>query len=167
MARFDRFKKLERARPDGPDEPQPQSSLRFGKIEARKEPAAKPAPDPFAPPPEDVEAPLEIADDDDRAVAQHKEEKRRKAQAAIDAERQRIAEQQMREEAQQGPLDLVLKKRGVLLNLTNTERVYVGVGGLLVIAVLAAALGPFMWGLAPIVVAVVLASLVGRRGSGA
>jgi hypothetical protein len=163
VARFDRFKKLERARPDGGDEPQAQSSLRFGKIEARKHvPAA--APDPFAPPPEELEAPLEVEEGDDRLVAMHKQEKRVKAQAVIDAERQRIAEIRMREEAQEGPLDLVLKKRGVLLNLTNADRVYVGLGGLVVIGALAAIIGPFMWGLAPIVIAVVLASIAGRRG---
>jgi hypothetical protein len=162
VGRFDRFKKLERARPDGADEPQAQSSQRFGKIEARKDASAAAAPDPFAPPPEELEAPLEVEQGDDRLVAKHKQEKRVKAQAAIDAERQRIAEMRMREEAQEGPLDLVLKKRGVLLNLSNAERVYVGLGGLAVIGVLAAIIGPFMWGLAPIVIAVVLVSIAGR-----
>ena len=163
MGRFDRFKKLERARPDEADEPRPQSSLRFGKIEARKEPPAVAAADPFAPPPEELEAPLEVEQGDDRLVAQHKQEKKLKAQAALDAERQRIAEIQMREEAQRGPLDIVLQKRGALLNLTDAERVYVGLGGLAVNGVLAAIISPVMWGLAPIVVAVVLASMVGRR----
>jgi len=162
VGRFDRFKKLERARPDGADEPQAQSSQRFGNIEARKDTPSTAAPDPFAPPPEDLEAPLEVEHGDDRLVVRHKQEKRVKAQAAIDAERQRIAEMRMREEAQQGPLDLVLKKRGVLLNLTNAERVYAGLGGLAVIGVLAAIIGPFMWGLAPIVIAVVLVSIAGR-----
>lgn len=163
MARFDRFTKLERARPDGPDEPAPQSSMRFGKIEARKEPPAKRPRDPFAPPPEDDEVPLEVAPDHDDAVARHKEEKRLRAKAALDAELQRIAEEKMKEEARQGAFDRALQKRGVLLSLTNTERVYVGLGGILVVGILAAAIGPFMWGLAPIVVAVVLASMVGRR----
>lgn len=162
MARFDRFTKLERARPDRPDEPQPQSSLRFGKIEARKEPAA-PVHDPFAPPPEEAEIPLEVAPDEDRAVARAKDERRARAQQKIDEERQRIAEMQMREEARQGPLDLALGKRGALANLTNPQRLYVGAGGLVVVGVLAALLGPFMWGLAPIVVAVVLASMFGKR----
>ncbi len=163
MARFDRFKKLERARPDGDDEARPQSSLRFGKIEARKDPAPA-VRDPFAPPPEELEAPLEVADDDDRAIARHKEEKRVKAQAAMDAERQRIAEEQMKEEARRGPLDLALQRRGVLLNLSNSERVYIGLGGVAVVAVLASALGRFMWGLAPIIVAVLVASMFGKRG---
>jgi hypothetical protein len=163
VGRFDRFRKLERARPDQPDEPNPQSSLRFGKIEARKEAPKPAAHDPFAPPPEELEVPLEVARDDDPVIARAKEEKRVKAQAAIDAERQRIAEIQMREEAQRGPLDLVLQKRGALLNLSNAERVYWGLGGLAVIGVLAAIVGPAMWGLAPIVVAVLIASMFGKR----
>jgi hypothetical protein len=163
VGRFDRFKKLERARPDQPDEPRAQSSLRFGRIEARTDPAAPPVRDPFAPPPDELDAPLEVAHDDDRAVALAKEERRVKAQAKIDAERQRIAEMRMREEAQQGPLDLVLQKRGALMNLSNAERVYVGLGGLAVIGILAAITGPFMWGLAPIVVAVLIGSMFGKR----
>lgn len=163
MGRFDRFKKLERARPDADDEPKPQSSLRFGKIEARKEPAATRPRDPFAPPPEELEVPLEVAHDDDRMVARAKEEKRAKAQAKIDAERQRIAEMQMREEAQQGPLDLVLQKRGALVNLSNAERVYAGLGSLAVIWLLAIFVGPFMWGLAPVAAAVLIGTMFARR----
>jgi hypothetical protein len=163
VGRFDRFKKLERARPDADDEPRPQSSLRFGKIEARKDPAAPAPRDPFAPPPEDTEVPLEVAHDDDRMVARAKEEKRARAQAKIDAERQRIAEMQMREEAQQGPLDLVLQKRGALMNLTSAERFYWGLGALAVIGVLSLVIGPIMWGLAPIVIAVLIGSMFGKR----
>lgn len=163
MARFDRFKKLERARPDHPDEPSPQSSLRFGKIEARKETPAKAPRDPFAPPPEDLEAPLEVADDEDRAVARHKEEKRVKAQAAMDAERQRLAELAMREEAQEGPLALVMKKGGVLVNLTTPERVYIGLGALAVTWLLAIFVAPFMWGLAPIAAAVLIGTMFAKR----
>lgn len=164
MARFDRFTKLERARPDGADEPVPQSSLRFGRIEARKAAPAPAVRDPFAPPPEDMEEALEVAEDDDRAIARHKEERRQKAQAALDAERQRIAEEEMKEEARQGPLDLVLRRRGVLLALSNNERLYLGLGALAVVAVLASAVGRYMWGLAPIIVAVLVASMFGKRG---
>lgn len=162
MARFDRFKKLERARPDAPDEPAPQSSLRFGKIEARKDEPAAPAHDPFAPPPDDADVPLEVDDRDVLEVERQKAERAARAKAQLDAEAQRLAELRMQEEAR-GRGYVALEKADPILSLSLRTRGYL-LGGLLVtIAVLAATVGTFMWGLAPVVIAVFLASVFAKR----
>ena len=164
MARFDRFEKIERAREEQPDdEPLAQTSGRFGKIEQRKDEAPKPAPDPFAPPPDDSDVPLEVAQDDVREVARRKEEKRSKAQAQIDAERQRVAEIRMRQEAGRDPLELALAKRGILTNLDATQKAYLFIGSVAVIGVLAALFGKFIWGLVPIALAIYVANWAAKR----
>jgi len=164
MGRFDRFTKLERARPDGTDAAaEPQSSGRFEKIEARKEAAVAAPPDPFAPPPEDSEVPIEIAEDDRKARDKIKAEKRAKAQQQIDEERQRVAEMRMRAEAGRDPLEIALAKRGALVNLSTNERIYITLGAVAIIGVLAAIFGRFMWGLAPLVVIVFIASQLSRE----
>ena len=163
MARFDRFKKLERARPDRPGEAPAQSSMRFGRIEHRKDPPAKAPRDLFAPPPEELDAPIEVADEDDRVIEKAKEEKRAWAQSKIDEERQRLAEIAMREEAHEGPLALVMKKSSPLVNLSTPDRIYVGLGSLAVIWLLAVFVGPILWGLAPVVAAVLIGTMFARR----
>ena len=159
---FDRFKKLERARPNAPEEPPPQSSLRFGKIEARKEaPAAKPH-DPFSPPSEDAEVPLEVADDDARDVERQKAERLAKAKAQLDAEAQRLAEIRMKQEAHDDGFH-ALEKAQAVMSLSVRHRAYI-LGGLLVaIALLAAMFGTPLWGLAPVAIAAFLASLAAKR----
>lgn len=163
MARFDRFKKLERARPDGPDvEPGVQKSMRFGKIEARKDAPARAAPDPFAPPPDGADDQIELADDDRSHDERVKAEKQVHAHALLDAERQRIAELAMQQEAREGRLDLEIPGPNALLGLSVRNRTYV-VGGLLVgVALLAVTVGPFMWGLAPLIILVYVASLFAK-----
>lgn len=164
MARFDRFKKLERARPEAPPEgPEAQSPQRFGKIEARKaEPAPRPH-DPFAPPPDDDHVPLEVADDDARELQRLKAEREAKAQAQLAAEAQQRAELAMRREAEAEADRPALDRVSAVLSLGVRERAYI-LGALLVaIGVLAAVFGTFMWGLAPIAIAVFVASVVAQQ----
>lgn len=159
MGRFDRFKKLERARPDAPDAPEAQASSRFGKIEARREPAPKAAPDPFAPPPDDADAAIELADEDDRVHVRAKAEKAAWAKAQIDAEAQRIAELRMRQEAEQDSIGLALARGpGALVKLTSTQRMYILGGSLVAIAILATVVSKILWGLAPIAICLWVAS---------
>ncbi len=153
---FDRFKKLERARPNAPDEPPPQSSLRFGKIEARKADPVR-THDPFSPPPEDGDAPLEVADDDVRDRERQKAERAAKAQAQLDAEAQRLAELQMMQEARGDGFHALEKVKGVM-SLSVRDRAYLLGGVLAAIALLAATFGTALWGLAPVAIAAFLAS---------
>jgi len=163
MGRFDRFKKLERARPDAPDDAQAQSSHRFAKIEAPKPAPAPAAHDPFAPPPEDADVPLEIADSDAREIERAKAEKLARAQAQLDAEAQRLAEMRMRQEAEQDGFHAIEKAEAVL-SLSVRHRAYI-MGGLLAgIALVAAIVGPFVWGLAPVVILGFIASLFAKQG---
>jgi hypothetical protein len=158
---FDRFKKLERARPDGPDAAQAQSSMRFGKIEARKEqPVA--APDPFAPPPDGAEEQIELADGDRSHDERVKAEKKSWAQQKLDEERQRIAELQMQQEAREGRLDLAIPGTNALLDLSVRDRALVSAGLLVGIAVLALTITPILWGLAPLVILVFVATLFAK-----
>ncbi|MBL9013242.1 MAG: hypothetical protein JNL83_03645 [Myxococcales bacterium] len=166
--RLDRFKKLERARPDAPGgdrTPDPGASLRFGKIEARKDAAEQPATDPFAPPPDDPEVPLEIAADDAAERDRLRAEREAKAQARLDAEAQRLAELRMQEEARQDTsvVEALARRGNAALSLSVGQRAYVALGALAVIAVLAFAIGRFMWGFAPVVVLIFLASLFQER----
>ncbi len=162
MARFDRFKKLERARPDGPDAaPGAQSSMRFGKIEARKD-AAPVAVDPFAPPPDGADDQLELAETDRAHDERIKAEKKSWAQAQLDAEKQRIAELQMQEEAREGRFDLVIPGPNTLLDMSVRKRTYVCAGMLAGVAVLALTISPFLWGFAPIIVLVYVATLFAK-----
>lgn len=162
MARFDRFKKLERARPDGPDaEPGAQSSMRFGKIEARK-PEAPVVADPFAPPPDGADDPIELAEGDRAHDERVKAEKKSWAQAQLDAEKQRIAELQMQEEAREGRLDLAIPGTNELLDMSVRTRSYVCAGLLAAVAVLAVTVSPFLWGFAPVIILVYVASLFAK-----
>ena len=166
--RLDRFKKLERARPDAPGgdrAAEPGASLRFGKIEARKDTPEKSAPDPFAPPPDDAEVPLEIAADDAADRDRLRAEREARAKAQLDAEAQRLAELRMQQEAREdsGVVESLARRGEVALSLSTGQRAYLALGLVAVIAVLAYAIGPYMWGLAPIVVLVFLASLFRER----
>jgi hypothetical protein len=168
--RLDRFKKLERARPDAPGGDRPHdadagASLRFGKIEARKDAEPKPAHDPFAPPPDDPEVPLEIAADDVAHRDRLRAEREAKAKAQLDAEAQRLAELRMQEEARddRGVVEALARRGEVALSMSVGQRAYLALGLLAVIAVLAYVIGPYMWGLAPIVVLIFLASLFQER----
>ena len=168
MKRFDRFKKLERARPDAPDGDVPSdagASMRFGKIEARKETPAPKERDPFAPPPDESEVPLEISADDAAHRDQLRAEREAKAKAQLDAEAQRLAELRMQEEARHdsGVVESLARRGEAALSLSTGQRAYLALGVLAVIAVLAFAIGPFMWGFAPVVVLVFLASLFQER----
>ena len=154
---FDRFKKLERARPNAPEEPPPQSSLRFGKIEARKEERVR-THDPFSPPPEDGDVALEVADDDVRDRERHKAERAAKAQAQLDAEAQRLAELRMMQEARDDGFH-ALEKAQAVISLSVRHRAYLLGGLLAAIALLAAMFGTALWGLAPVAIAAFLASL--------
>ncbi|CAN5909923.1 hypothetical protein BH11MYX2_BH11MYX2_12670 [soil metagenome] len=106
MGRLDRFKKLERARPDAPSgdlEHGAKHSDRFGKIEARKDPPTPAAPDPFAPPPEpDTSFEVEPENAQDR---RRKAEREEHAQHEIALEAQRRAEIAMQQEARQTAID--------------------------------------------------------------
>ncbi len=159
---FDRFKKLERARPDGPDAAQAQSSMRFGKIEARKEAALAAAPDPFAPPPDGADDQIEVADEDPGHDARVKAEKKSWAEQKLDEERQRLAELQMQQEAREGRLDLAIPGPNALLDLSVRDRALVTAGLLVGIAVLALTITPILWGFAPLVVLVFVATLFAK-----
>ena len=153
----DRFSKLERRRPDQPDEPpepgegrEPHASGRFGKIEPRKaEPASVP-PDPFAPPPIDDSA-LEVREDDRREARQLRADHDAHTQEKFIAEAAALMLDRDRRDAVVPRPTLTLKARG-----------YVAAGGMVAIAVLAQIVGPLAWGLAPILVIVLIAGLVGR-----
>ena len=164
MSRLDRFKKLERARPDAPGGDRDENagkSMRFGKIEARKDAPAKAAPDPFAPPPEDSEVPLEIAADDAADAERLRAERVARAQESLDREAQRQAELNMREEAHadRGLVDSLARRGNEALAMPTEKRLYVAGGVLAVTAVCALTISPIFWGLAPVVVLVFLASL--------
>ena len=168
--RLDRFKKLERARPDAPGGDRPPeadagASLRFGKIEARKDAPATQERDPFAPPDESPEVPLEIAADDAADRDRLRAEREAKAKAQLDAEAQRLAELRMQQEARadSGVVESLARRGQAALSLSVGQRAYVALGALAVIAVLAFAIGRFMWGFAPVVVLVFLASLFQER----
>lgn len=164
--RFDRFRKLERARPDAPDADaaQPSQSMRFHKIEPPKEAASAAAPDPFAPPPDDAEIPLEIAHDDARDRDRLRAQREASAKAKLDAEAQRIAELRMREEAQQSPLSLALeRKKEAALSMTRGERTYLLLGLIAATALVAAFVGPHVWGLAPVFIAIYIVSMLAER----
>ena len=168
--RFDRFKKLERARPDVPGGDRPAdadagASLRFGKIEARKDTPENTAPDPFAPPSDAAEVPLEISADDAAHRDRLRAEREAKAKAQLDAEAQRLAELRMQQEARDDSsvVEALARRGEVALSLSAGQRAYVALGLIAVIAVLAYAIGPYMWGLAPVVVLIFLASLFQER----
>lgn len=168
MSRLDRFKKLERARPDAPGGDRDESggkSLRFGKIEARKDAPEKAAPDPFAPPPDDSDVPLEIAADDAAERDRLRAERAAKAQESLDREAQRQAELNMQEEAREdrGVVDALARRGNEALAMPVKQRLYLAGGALAVIAVCALTITPILWGLAPIVALVFLASLMQDR----
>lgn len=168
MSRLDRFKKLERARPDAPGGDRDENagaSMRFGKIEARKDAAPKPPPDPFAPPPEDAEVPLEIAADDAAERDRLRAEREAKARDALDREAQRLAELRMQEEARddRGLVDALARRGNQALAMPMEKRLYIAGGALAVIAVCALTITPILWGLVPIVVLVFFASLMQDR----
>lgn len=159
---FDRFKKLERARPDGPDaDRRAQSSLRFGKIEPRKD-APPVAPDPFAPPPDGADEQIELAEADRTHDERVRAEKKTWAQQQLDVERQRIAELQMQQEAREGRLDLAIPGPDALLDLSVRQRTYVCAGLLGGVAVLALTVSPLIWGFAPLIILVYVATLFAR-----
>ncbi len=164
MSRLDRFKKLERARPDAPGGDRDENagkSMRFGKIEARKDAPAKAAPDPFAPPPEDSEVPLEIAADDVAERDRLRAEREAKAHDNLEREAQRLAELRMQEEAREdrGVVESLARRGNEALAMPTEKRLYIAGGILAVTAVCALTISPVFWGLAPVVVLVFLASL--------
>ena len=168
MSRLDRFKKLERARPDAPGGDRDQDagkSVRFGKIEARKEDAAPAERDPFAPPHEETDAPLEIAADDAAERDRLRAEREASAQAKLDAEAQRLAELRMQEEAREerGVVESLARRGNQALAMPVQQRLAIAGGALAIIAVLAVTVSPIIWGLAPIVILVFLASLMQDR----
>ncbi|HEY4180350.1 MAG TPA: hypothetical protein VGM90_26085 [Kofleriaceae bacterium] len=143
MGRLDRFKKLERARPDAPSGDRDhvdKSSDRFGKIEARKDPPAPVAPDPFAPPPE-PDASFEVEPENERD-RRHKAEREEHAQHELALEAQRRAEIAMRQEARQTALDRAASNGlGWWKGLAPARRTQLAIG---TVAVLALALLRFL-----------------------
>lgn len=163
MGKLGRFLRLERARPAAGDESgqEPTSPGRFAKLEPRSEQPAEAAVDPFAPPPE-REIRLEVESAPNVAVDRAKAEKRARAEAELEQTRDRVIEvQNAREEV---PPDLVTRAFDPLVRMTNAGRWYVLGGSIVVIAVLAQIVGAIAWGLLPIVIAVLLASLFTREG---
>lgn len=135
MGRLDRFKKLERARPDAPTgdrENRSKSSFRFGNIEAPKEAPAKAAPDPFAPPPE-PDVSLEVAPADPRDH-QRKNDREEQLEKELALEAQRRAEIAMRREAQETALDRAANTGlGWWNGLTPTRRTQLAIGSVAVL----------------------------------
>lgn len=168
MGRLDRFKKLERARPDAPGgdrDDGPGKSMRFEKIEAPKAEAARPAPDPFAPPPEEPEVPLEIAADDAAERDRLRADRATRAQRDLAREAQRVAELRMQEEAREdrGVVEALARKGNEALAMPVQQRLTIAGGAIAIIAVCALTISPIIWGLAPVVILIFLASLMQDR----
>ncbi|HEY4059954.1 MAG TPA: hypothetical protein VGM39_25235 [Kofleriaceae bacterium] len=139
MGRLDRFKKLERARPDAPSgdhEHEAKDSGRFGRIEARKDPPAPAAPDPFAPPPV-PDASFEV-EPEDAAARRHKAEREEHATHELALEAQRRAEIAMQEEARQTALTRGMSNGLTWWNgLAPTRRTQLAIGTVAVLALAA------------------------------
>jgi hypothetical protein len=152
MARFDRFKKLERARPDAPDPQRARTSSRFGNLGTLPPPATAEVSDPAA-------AAADDAQKYDREYDRAKAERAARVRAQLDAEAQRVAELRMRDEAAQDSVGLALVLGpGALAKLSTAQRAYVLGGSLAMIAALAALVSKAFWGLAPIALGVVVAT---------
>ena len=168
MSRLDRFKKLERARPDAPGGDRDQDagkSMRFQNIEAPTAAAETPALDPFAPPPDEAEVPLEIAADDAAERDRLRAEREAHAQEQLDQEAQRLAELRMQQEAREdrGVVESLARRGNAALAMSVQQRLTIAGGVLAIIAVLAVTVSPIIWGLAPIVALIFLASLMQDR----
>ena len=158
MSRQDRFGNLERRRPDrdggdrGGDEPAG-SSRRFQHIEPRREQPAAPAPDPFAPPPEAEDVPLEVREDDRREAKQMHAARDVRANAELEATAL------IRDHG----APLRPRRRSGAPILDRRQTAVVAIGGVSAIALLAAFVGSGAWVLVSVLV-VVLIPLALPRG---
>ena len=148
----DRFRNLERQRPDQPGDADegadPHTSGRFGKIEPRKPEPAPAPPDPFAPPPED-DSPVEIREDDRLEAKRLHAEHDARTNAHFVEEANALMHERDRRDALAPRAKMDLRTRG-----------YVAGVGMVVIAVLAQVVSPVAWGLAPILLIALLAGML-------
>jgi hypothetical protein len=155
MGRLGRFRRLERARPEGAGgaEADARSSLRFQAIEPRKD---EPADDRFAPP-RAREVRLDIVHDHAPEADRAKEQRRARAEAEL-AELAREREELAVAQPQHAPSWMQRPGVHVLARMTTTGRVIALGTAALVIGVFAQLVGPVAWGLLPIVAAVIIGS---------
>lgn len=155
MSKLTRFLKLERARPEAEDPAQPSTSGRFARLEPRHEDPPEAPADPFMPPPE-REVPLEVAYE--AAPAADKARAERRARAESDLAKARDEAQPELAMQSIDPIDPIVRA-------TNTNRWFVLSGGTAAIAIGGVIVSPIVWGLLPILIAVVIGSAYAARDS--